>query len=136
LRRAWRGRGRTRGGRAGGLTVAHLDVILPAILAGVGVLLVAAYYLQVPYPILLVIGGAGIGFIPGVPDVTLKPELVLLILLPPLLYSAAFFSSLRDLQRNLRPISLLSIGLVLFTTVGVATIAHQLIGMAWEPAFV
>jgi CPA1 family monovalent cation:H+ antiporter len=116
--------------------VAHLDVILPAILAGVGILLVAAYYLKVPYPILLVIGGAGIGFIPGVPDLKLKPELVLLILLPPLLYSAAFFSSLRDLQRNLRPISLLSIGLVLFTTVGVAAIAHALIGMAWEPAFV
>jgi len=116
--------------------VAHLDVVLPSILAGVAVLVIAAYYLQIPYPMLLVVGGAGIGFIPGVPNVTLAPDLVLLILLPPLLYAAAFFSSLRDLQRNLRPISLLSIGLVLFTTIGVAAMAHQLIGMAWEPAFV
>lgn len=116
--------------------MAHLDVVLPAILAGVGLLLVAAYFLHIPYPILLVVGGAVLGFVPGVPDVRLKPELVLLILLPPLLYSAAFFSSLRDLQRNLRPISMLSIGLVLFTTVGVAAIAHQLMGLAWEPAFV
>jgi monovalent cation/hydrogen antiporter len=116
--------------------VAHLDVILPSVLAGVALLLVAAYFLRVPYPILLVVGGAGLGFVPGVPNLELKPELVLLILLPPLLYSAAFFSSLRDLQRNLRPISLLSIGLVLFTTLGVAAIAHQLMGLAWEPAFV
>ena len=96
--------------------MAHLDVILPSVLAGVALLLVAAYFLRVPYPILLVVGGAGLGFVPGLPNLELKPELVLLILLPPLLYSAAFFSSLRDLQRNLRPISLLSIGLVLFTT--------------------
>jgi CPA1 family monovalent cation:H+ antiporter len=61
---------------------------------------------------------------------------VLVILLPPLLYAAAFFSSLRDLRANLRPISLLAIGLVLFTTVGIAAVAHYLVGMAWEPAFV
>src|SRR3954468_11446619 len=116
--------------------MADLDVILPAVLAGVGVLLVAAYALRIPYPILLVVGGAALGFIPGIPNPELKPELVLLILLPPLLYAAAFFSSLRDLQRNIRAISLLSIGLVLFTMIGVAAIAHALIGMAWEPAFV
>ena len=53
------------------------------------------------------------GFVPGLPDVELDPDLVLVIFLPPLLYSAAFFANLRDLRRDLRPISLLSIGLVL-----------------------
>ena len=112
------------------------DLIIAGVLAGVAVLLVAAYVTRVPYPILLVVGGVGLGFIPGVPHLVLEPKLVLLILLPPLLYAAAFFSSLRDLQRNLRPITMLAVGLVLFTTVGVAAIAHWLTGMAWEPAFV
>jgi Na+/H+ antiporter len=112
------------------------DLILAAVLAGVGVLLILAYVTRIPYPILLVVGGALLGGIPGLPDVELDPDLVLVILLPPLLYSAAFFSSLRDLQANLRPISLLAIGLVLFTMLGVAAAAHWITGMAWEPAFV
>jgi len=112
------------------------EVIVACVLTGVAALLVLAYFTRVPYPILLVIGGAGLGFIPGIPNLELRPELVLLILLPPLLYAAAFFSSLRDLQRNLRPIATLSIGLVAFTTVAVAWIAHALIGMSWEAAFV
>ena len=112
------------------------DIILAGVLAGIAALLVLAYVSRLPYPILLVVGGAGIGFIPGVPNLQLAPELVLLILLPPLLYAAAFFSSLRDLQRNIRPIAMLSIGLVVFTTVAVAAIAHALIGMSWEAAFV
>jgi CPA1 family monovalent cation:H+ antiporter len=114
----------------------HLDLILTAILTAVAALLVIAYYLRIPYPVLLVVGGAGIGFVPGIPDLRLRPELVLLILLPPLLYAAAFFSSLRDLQRNLRPITMLAVGLVVFTTVAVALIAHELIGMSWATAFV
>jgi CPA1 family monovalent cation:H+ antiporter len=112
------------------------DVILAGVLAGIAVLLVLAYVTRLPYPILLVVGGAGIGFIPGVPNLELEPDLVLVILLPPLLYGAAFFSSLRDLQRNARAIGMLSIGLVVFTTVAVAVIAHMLIGMSWEAAFV
>ena len=60
-----------------------------------------------------------------------RPELVLLIFLPPLLYGAAFFTSLRDLRRNARPIALLSIALV-FTTMGVvALIAHHVLGLSW-----
>jgi CPA1 family monovalent cation:H+ antiporter len=78
----------------------------------------------------------GIGFIPGVPNLALAPDLVLLILLPPLLYAAAFFSSLRDLQRNARSIAMMAIGLVVFTTVAVAAIAHGVMGMSWEAAFV
>jgi Na+/H+ antiporter len=114
----------------------HADVIVAGVLAGVSLLLVLAYFTRIPYPILLVLGCAGIGFVPGIPRLQLAPDLVLLILLPPLLYAAAFFSSLRDLQRNLRPIALLSIGLVVFTTVAVAAIAHAMIGLSWETAFV
>src|SRR3954454_5470856 len=112
------------------------DVVVAGVLAGVAALLVLAYFSVVPYPILLVLGCAGIGFLPHAPHLQLEPDLVLLILLPPLLYSAAYFSSLRDLQRNLRAISLLSIGLVVFTTLAVAWIAHELVGLSWEAAFV
>jgi Na+/H+ antiporter len=116
---------------------AHLDLVLLAVLAAVSVLLVVAYHSQIPYPILLVVGGAGLGFVPGVPDVQLDPDLVLVIVLPPLLYAAAFFSSLRELRDNLREISMLAIGLVIFTMAGVAVVAHEVIdGMSWEAAFV
>jgi monovalent cation/hydrogen antiporter len=119
------------------LAQAHLDLILLTVLVGVAALLIAAYHSRIPYPILLVVGGAVIGFLPGVPDVQLDPEMVLVIVLPPLLYAAAFFSSLRELRDNLEEISLLAIGLVIFTMVGVAAVAHEAIdGMSWEAAFV
>jgi CPA1 family monovalent cation:H+ antiporter len=112
------------------------DLTLLAVLGAAAVLLVLAYRLSVPYPILLVIGGAGIGFLPGMPDVELSPDAVLVIFLPPLLYSAAFFSSLRDLRDNVRPIGLLAIGLVIFTTLGVGVIAHAVIDdLSWAVAF-
>jgi Na+/H+ antiporter len=96
-----------------------------------------ARLVNVPYPIMLVLGGLGLSLIPGLPEVTLDPDLVLVIFLPPLLYAAAFFSSLRDLRRNLRPIALNAVGLVVVTTVCVALVAHTLIdGMSWEAAFV
>jgi monovalent cation/hydrogen antiporter len=115
----------------------ELDVVLLGVLVAVGGFLVIAYRTGLPYPILLVVGGAALGFLPGVPDVTLDPEVVLVIVLPPLLYSAAFFSSLRDLRDNLRPISLLAIGLVVATTVAVAVVAHAVVdGMSWQTAFV
>ena len=91
-------------------------------IAGLAVL---AGLLRVPYPVTLVAGGAVIGFLPGVPDVTLDPDLVLLIFLPPLLYGAAFFTSVRDLRRNAKPIALLSIPLVLVTMGAVALVAHE-----------
>jgi Na+/H+ antiporter len=95
-----------------------------------------ARLINVPYPIVLVIGGLGIGLIPGLPDVTLDPDLVLVIFLPPLLYAAAFFASLRDLRRDLRPITMSAVGLVIATAVGVALVAHALIdGMTWGAAF-
>src|SRR5215211_5295046 len=70
------------------------------------------------------------------PELELEPDLVLLIFLPPLLYSAAFFSSLRDLKANIRPIGLLSVGLVALKTVVVAGVAHWIVGLSWPVAFV
>jgi monovalent cation/hydrogen antiporter len=115
----------------------ELDLVLLGILVAVAFFLIAAYHSGIPYPILLVIGGAVVGFLPGIPDVRLNPDVVLVIVLPPLLYAAAFFSSLRDLRDNLRAISLLAIGLVIATTVVVAVVAHEVVhGMSWEAAFV
>ncbi len=89
-----------------------------------------------PYPILLVAGGAALGFFPGLPSVELDPDLVLVIFLPPLLYAAAFFSSLRDLRDNVRPIGLLAIGLVVFTTLLVGVVAHAVVDdLSWAAAF-
>ena len=90
-----------------------------------------------PYPIFLVLGGLALGAIPGMPYIELDPELVLLIFLPPLLYGAAFFASLRDLRRNVGPISALSVGLVLATCGAVAVVVHAAVpGMSWAAAFV
>ncbi len=115
---------------------ADRDFVVVGLLAGAAVLLVLATLVRVPYPILLVLGGLVVGFVPGVPELELAPELVLVAFLPPLLYSAAFFTSLRDLRRKVRPISLLSVGLVLATTVGVAAIAHAAVdGLPWGAAF-
>ena len=90
----------------------------------------AARAINVPYPIVLVVGGAIMGLAPiGLPEVELEPDLVLVIFLPPLLYSGAFFANLRDLRADLRTISMLSIGLVLATMVVVAVVAHEMIGL-------
>jgi Na+/H+ antiporter len=119
------------------LGAAQTDLVVAGVLALVAVLLLLAQVLRVPYPILLTIGGLGIGFVPGLPNLQLEPDLVLLIFLPPLLYSAAFFSSLRDLRANLRPIASLSIGLVAATTAAIALVAHAVVpGMPWAAAFV
>jgi Na+/H+ antiporter len=88
-----------------------------------------------PLPILLVLGGVVMGFIPGLPQVSLPPEVVLVGVLPPLLYSGAFFTSLRELRRNKRAVSLLSFGLVGATMTTVAVVAHEWIGLSWAVAF-
>ena len=89
----------------------------------------------VPYPILLVLGGLVLGFTPGLPRVELEPKVVFLLFLPPLLYVSAIFTSWRDFRANLRPISLLAVGLVLMTTCMVAAVAHWGIGLSWAAAF-
>jgi CPA1 family monovalent cation:H+ antiporter len=115
----------------------HEQLILMGLLLAIAALLVAAPALHVPYPILLVLGGLALGFIPGVPTLQLPPELVLIAFLPPLLYSAAFFTSLRELRENIRPIGTLAIGLVLATMTAVAVVAHALVDdMSWGAAFV
>ena len=76
--------------------------------------------------------GSALAVIPGIPEVELEPEIVLLVvILPPLLYAAAFFTPLRELRRNVRPISLLAVGLVLATMVAVAVVAHEALGFGW-----
>ena len=113
-----------------------VELVLISLLVAVAVLGAAAQALNIPYPIVLVVGGLGLGFIPGTPDVVLQPDLVLVIFLPPLLYSAAFFANLHDLKRDLRSISLLAIGLVLTTMCVVAVVAHEVVdGMSWGAAF-
>lgn len=113
-----------------------LDLVLLGVLAGVTALLVLAYHARIPYPILLVVGGGALAFIPGLPQVDLDPDLVLVVILPPLLYSAAFFSSLRDLRANLAPIGLLAIGLVIVTTLAIGVVAHYFIDdLSWGAAF-
>lgn len=113
-----------------------LELVLLGLIAGATALVILAYLVETPYPILLVVGGLGLSLVPGLPDVALEPELVLLIFLPPLLYAAAFFSSLRELRSNLAPIATLALGLVLLTTVTVALVAHYLIDLPWAAAFV
>lgn len=102
-------------------------------IAGLGAL---ARMLAVPYPIVLVVGGALLGFIPGMPEVTLNPNIVLVVFLPLLVYGAAFFANLSDIRANLRSVTLSSVGLVLVTMVAVAVVAHAVIGgLPWGAAF-
>ncbi|MDP9363636.1 MAG: Na+/H+ antiporter, partial [Chloroflexota bacterium] len=93
--------------------------------------------LHLPYPILLVLGGLALAFVPGLPHVELEPEIVFLLFLPPILFSAAYFTSWCDFRANARAISLLAVGLVLFTTVAVAAVARWAVpGLGWPEAFV
>jgi Na+/H+ antiporter len=116
--------------------VGHVELIVLFLLVAVAALTALARVLGVPYPILLVVGGSLVGFAPGVPEIELEPELVLLIFLPPLLFNAAYFSSLRDLRADLRAISLNAVCLVLVTTVLVALAAHAAVeGLPWAAAF-
>jgi monovalent cation/hydrogen antiporter len=119
----------------------HLDVqdgvVALGLILAVATMLAVAPTLRIPYPILLVLGGLAIGIVPGMPEFELNPELVFFGVLPPLLYSAAFFTSLRELRATARPIGLLAVGLVAVTTAGVAVVAHAFIDdLSWGSAFV
>jgi len=90
-----------------------------------------------PFPILLVAAGLVIGFVPQLPDLGLDPDIVFIVILPPLLYDAASKTSWHEFRTAIRPISALAITLVFFTTVAVAITAHYLIpGFSWPLAFV
>ena len=112
----------------------QLEIII-LLLAVVLALTTIAQKISIPYPIFLVLGGLVLGLVPGLPTVTLHPDLVFLVFLPPILWAAAYFTSLREFRQNLRPISLLAVGLVLATTAGVAVVAHLLLpGIGWAEA--
>jgi CPA1 family monovalent cation:H+ antiporter len=106
------------------METAELLILLLISLAGFGLL---AKRLQLPEPIVLVLGGLAVSLIPGLPSVELKPEYVFLLVLPPLLYAQAWFTSWKDFWDNIRAISMLAVGLVLFTTTAVAFVVHALV---------
>ncbi len=120
-----------------GPSISSILILVLGLLVAVVALAIIAPGLHIPYSILLVLGGLLLGFVPGLPRFTLDPDVVFLLLLPPLLYASAWQTSWRDFHANLRPISLLALGLVLLTTVVVAVVAHVLIpDLPWAVAFV
>lgn len=115
----------------------HGELVVLAVLVAAGGFLLLASRTGIPYPILLTIGGTAMALVPGVAEFELPPEVVLVAFLPPLLYSAAFFSSLQDLRSAARPIGMLAVGLVVATMVIVAVVAHAVIDeLSWPAAFV
>jgi Na+/H+ antiporter len=116
--------------------MSQVELLIVGLLVAVAGLSALARMLRVPYPIVLVIGGAAVGFIPGLPKFELDPDVVLLVFLPPLVYAAAFFSDFRYIRGNLRGLTLSSVGLVLATMAAVAVVAHALIpDLPWAAAF-
>jgi Na+/H+ antiporter len=112
-----------------------VQILLAALFVSAAGLNALANRLSVPYPIPLVLGGLALGLIPGIPDITLNPDLVLLVFLPPLLYASSFFADLRSLRSDTRVIVLNSIGLTVFTAACVGVIAHEVIDLPWAMAF-
>lgn len=106
------------------------------LLLAVAVLVRLADLVRIPYPIVLALGGLGMGLVPGLPDLNLRPEVIFLVFLPPLLHAAAWTASPRELYAERGPLLLLAVGLVLVTMGAVAVVAHEVVGIAWEPAFV
>src|SRR3954452_15422962 len=104
-----------------------LQIVIAALFVTAAGLNAVANWLNVPYPIPLVLGGLALGLVPGIPDVELDPDLVLLVFLPPLLYASAFFADLRTLRQDARVIALNAIGLVLVTTGVAAVIGHEVL---------
>src|SRR5262245_24426206 len=102
----------------------------------IAALSVAAKKLHAAPPMIMLVAGAGLAFVPGAPEVSLHPDMVLLLLLPPLLYSAGVNMSWRGFRSNLRPILLLAVGCVLLTAACVAAITHYLFGLSWAVGFV
>jgi Na+/H+ antiporter len=110
----------------------QIFVILLAVLAGTALL---ARRIKVAPAILLLLAGIALAFVPGMPALELPPELVLLLVLPPLIYSASVAMSWREFRYNLRPIILLSVGCVIFTACAVAAATHYVIGLPWSIGF-
>src|SRR5919199_5076668 len=108
------------------------ELLIAGLLVAVAGLSALARFLSVPYPIVLVVGGAVVGFVPGLPEVKLDPEVVLVVFLPPLVYGSSIYANFGDLRANLRALTLSTVGLVLVTMFVVGSVAHALIpGLPW-----
>ena len=110
--------------------------VLVLLLSVIAAIAVVAVRLKIPSAILLVLAGVVLALVPGLPTVKLAPEFVLLVVLPPIVYSSAVAMSWREFRFNLRPISLLAVGCVLFTTIAAAAATHWLLGFPWPVGFV
>src|SRR5690348_16512614 len=117
------------------MTTAMVQTLL-FMLAVLAAAAVAAKRLNLAPSIVLVVAGIGVALVPGLPDIRLAPEVVLLVMLPPLIYSAGVAMSWREFRFNLRPIALLAFGCVVFTTCAVAAAAHYLLRFDWAVGFV
>ena len=117
--------------------IGELELVFLLLLVFIVVFGLLARRLGTPYPIVMVIGGLLLGFVPGIPAITLNPDVVFLVVLPPLLYAAAWNTSWRDFHYNLVSIFLLAFGLVGFTVAAIALIApHVFQGFDWRLGFV
>src|SRR3954447_8117303 len=113
------------------------EVLIAGMLIAIVGLSALARRLAVPYPIALVVGGAALGVVPGLPQIELEPELVLVVFLPPLLFSSSVFANFTDFRTDLHWLGLNAVALVLVTMVAVAAIAHGIVpGLPWAAAFV
>src|ERR1700727_3190098 len=110
--------------------------ILILLLAVISVVGLTAKRLKIPPAILLVITGVGLALIPGLPALQLAPHLVLVLVLPPIIYWDAVKMSWKEFRFNLRPIALMAIGCVVFTTIAIAAATHWLLGFPWAVGFV
>ena len=102
------------------------QLVMLLLLLFVTIFAAVARKIQVPYPIVLVIAGLLLGFVPGIPPIALEPDLIFLVVLPPLLFASAWVTSWRDLSRNMVSIAMLAPGLVAFTVLAVAGAAEWL----------
>lgn len=109
----------------------HVTLVLLVVVTMLGVI---ARRVSVPYPLLLVFGGLGISLVPGLPRVELDPELFFVLFLPPLLFADGWGMPVREFRAALRPILLLTLGLVVFTTMAVGWVAHVVVGLPWAVA--
>jgi monovalent cation/hydrogen antiporter len=116
------------------MMAATLQIILILLTVLAGITLLSRRFNTAP-AILLMLSGTGLAFVPGIPPLELPPELVLLVVLPPLIYSASVAMSWREFKFNLRPIILLAVGCVIFTAAAVAAATHYLIGLPWNVGF-
>jgi monovalent cation/hydrogen antiporter len=117
------------------LIIREIEILLLLLIA-IAAVGVVAKRSSIPPAILLVLAGVALALVPGLPAVRLPPELVLLLVLPPLIYSSAVAMSWREFRFNLRPIALLAVGCVVFTTVAAAAATHWLLGLSWPVGFV